>query len=153
MTNIELTTHINAPIALVFDLNRSIDFHQQTFKESKEKAVAGVISGLIELHGTVTWRGKHFGFYVEHESVITEMNKPYSFTDEMKKGQFKWLKHQHIFKEENGIVMMTDYFSYDVPFSFIGSVLNKMILEPYLKHILIKRNKHVKQKAESLSLN
>jgi len=52
---IHLTTHIKAPIQAVFDLSRDIDFHQESASKTREKAVAGRMSGLIELGETVTW--------------------------------------------------------------------------------------------------
>ena len=77
MTTIKLTTEINAPIQIVFDLNRNIDIHKQSTSKSNETAIAGVTSGLINKKETVTWRGKHFGFYLTHKSVISEMKIPH----------------------------------------------------------------------------
>ena len=62
MPRIELNTEINAPINVVFDLSRSIDFHIKSTEQTGEKAVAGKTSGLIDLNESVTWRAKHFGF-------------------------------------------------------------------------------------------
>lgn len=66
MTTINLTTKIKASKQIVFDASRNIDIHQQSASSSKEKAISGVTSGLINLNETVTWRGKHFGFYFTH---------------------------------------------------------------------------------------
>lgn len=91
MSKIILNTIIQADIQTVFDLSRDIDLHQKSVSETREKAIAGRTSGLIELNETVTWRGKHLGFYHKHQSKITEMEKPFRFTDEMLKGRFKSL--------------------------------------------------------------
>lgn len=48
MATITLETRINAPAGVCFDLSRNIDMHTASMKKSKEKAVAGVTSGLIE---------------------------------------------------------------------------------------------------------
>lgn len=74
MTTIYITTKIKAPKQIVFDASRNIDIHQQSASPSKEKAIAGVTSGLINVNETVTWRGKHFGFYLTHKSRIPVMN-------------------------------------------------------------------------------
>ena len=74
MTTINLTTIVKAPIQKVFDINRNIDIHQNSASGTNEKAIAGVTSGLINLNETVTWRGKHFGFYLTHKSRMTAMN-------------------------------------------------------------------------------
>lgn len=49
MPLIHLTTPIKAPIQVVFDLARDIDFHQKSASKSREKAIGGRTSGLIEL--------------------------------------------------------------------------------------------------------
>jgi hypothetical protein len=63
MTQIELSTHINAPIGRCFDLARSIELHVESTKQTGERAIAGRTSGLIELGESVTWRAKHFGIW------------------------------------------------------------------------------------------
>jgi hypothetical protein len=59
-TRIDLTTIINAPIEICFDLSRSIDLHQQSTQQTHEKAIAGRTTGLIELNEFVTWQATHF---------------------------------------------------------------------------------------------
>ena len=74
MTQIKIRTQIKAPIQTVFDIFRDIDFHQKSASTTNEIAIDGVTSGLINYNQTVTWRGKHFGFYLTHKSRITAMN-------------------------------------------------------------------------------
>jgi hypothetical protein len=88
MTIINITTQLKAPIQKVFDINRNIDIHQNSASGTNEKAIAGVTSGLINLNETVTWRGKHFGFYLNHKSRITAMNFYDYFVDEMEEGNY-----------------------------------------------------------------
>ncbi|MBP2830981.1 hypothetical protein J8281_02175 [Aquimarina sp. U1-2] len=82
MNEIVLHTHIHASVEKVFNLSRDIDFHMSAAKHTQEKAIAGRTSGLIKLHETITWRGKHFGFYLTHESIISTFKFPEKFTDE-----------------------------------------------------------------------
>jgi ligand-binding SRPBCC domain-containing protein len=93
MPKIILEININAPREIVFDLARSIDFHKESTKHTKEDAIAGKTSGLLELNESVTWRAKHFGIWLELESKITEFDSPNHFVDEMVKGNFKSFKH------------------------------------------------------------
>lgn len=148
MTTINLNTKINAPIDKVFDLSRSIDVHIQTMNHTQEKAIAGRTSGCIELGETVRWRGKHFGVYVEHESIISAFEKPIYFIDEMIDGHFKWLKHEHIFKEKNGQTVMIDKFAYQTPFGVFGWLFDKLLLKKHLTAILEKRSNQIKELAE-----
>ena len=78
MPKIILETIIDAPREVVFDLARSIDFHKESTKYTKEQAIAGKTKGLIELGESVTWRAKYFGFSLILESKITEFDYPNS---------------------------------------------------------------------------
>jgi len=123
MTTINLTTKINAPLHKVFDLNRNIDIHKLSTSKTNETVIDGVTSGLINVNETVTWRGKHFGFYLTHKSIISVMQIPNYFTDEMVNGQFKSFKHQHTFKKINGKTIMVDTIQYETPFGFLALYL------------------------------
>lgn len=74
MTTIHLSTKIKASKQVIFDLSRNIDIHKLSTAKSNETAIDGVTSGLINVNETVTWRGKHFGFYLTHKSIISAMN-------------------------------------------------------------------------------
>ncbi len=152
MTTIELSTYIKAPIQLVFDLTRDISEHEASTSNTREKAIAGVISGKINLGETVTWRAKHFGFYLTHTSLITVFESPRYFVDEMTQGIFKSLHHEHIFKEVDGVTEMIDIFKYEVPYGIFGTFFNYIILKSYLTKFLLERNKHIQQRAEFLAL-
>ena len=60
--------------------------------EHREEAVAGTIMGLINLNETVTWKAKHLMRTRVLQVKVTAMERPFSFTDEMKKGDFKKMK-------------------------------------------------------------
>ena len=148
MTTIHLTTRIKAPKQIVFDASRNIDIHQQSASPSKEKAIAGVTSGLINLNETVTWRGKHFGFYLTHKSRITAMNFYDYFVDEMERGKFKSFRHEHIFEEKNGFTIMKDKLQYETPFGILGELFDILFLEKHLTNFLLERNKVLKEVSE-----
>ncbi|WP_163399623.1 SRPBCC family protein [Flavobacterium fluviatile] len=150
MTIINLTTKIKAPKQTVFDVSRNIDIHQQSAAPSKEKAIAGVTSGLISFNETVTWRGRHFGFYLTHKSRITVMTFYDYFVDEMVEGKFKSFRHEHFFKEINGVTIMTDQLQYETPFGIIGKLFDALFLKNHLIHFLMERNKTLKKIAENL---
>jgi len=151
MTTIQLTTKIKAPIQIVFDTARDIDLHQKSVATSNEKAIAGVTTGLINEGETVTWRGKHFGFYLTHKTRITKMDFYDYFLDEMEEGKFKSFKHQHLFKEENGITVMKDYLEYETPYGIFGELFDILLLEKHLTNFLLARNKILKETAEFAS--
>ena len=148
MTTINLTTKIKAPKQIVFDASRNIDIHQQSASPTNEKAISGVTSGLIILNETVTWRGKHFGFYLTHKSRITAMNFYDYFVDEMEEGKFKSFKHEHFFEEENGVTIMKDHLQYETPFGILGRIFDALFLKKHLTQFLLERNKVLKEVSE-----
>jgi len=148
MTTINLVTEIKADKKIVFDLSRNIDVHQTSMTASREKAIAGRTSGLINMDETVTWEAKHFGFRLKHQSKITEMRLHDSFTDEMVKGCFKSFKHAHIFEEENGVTKMIDSLQYETPLGILGTFFDWLLLKNYMTQLIRKRNTHLKISAE-----
>lgn len=151
MTTIHLITKIKAPIQTVFDLSRNIDIHKLSSAKSNEKAIAGVTSGMIHLNETVTWKGKHFGLYLKHQSKITEMEQPDYFVDEMLKGHFKSFRHEHSFVSQNGTTVMIDFLQYETPFGIFGKVFDKLMLKNHLSQFLEERNRCIKNLAENQS--
>ncbi len=149
MTTINLTTKIKASKQVVFDASRNIDIHQKSASKSNEKAIAGVTSGLINLNETVTWRGKHFGFYLTHKSRITKMDLYDYFVDEMERGKFKSFKHEHFFEKENGFTIMKDKLQYETPFGILGELFDILFLEKHLTKFLLERNKTLKEVCET----
>ncbi|WP_025142190.1 SRPBCC family protein [Pedobacter jeongneungensis] len=148
MPTIILKTLINAPVERSFDLSRSIDLHVQSMKASGEQAIAGKVSGLINLDESVTWRAKHFGIYFEMTNKITAMEYPNYFIDKMIKGPFKKLHHQHLFKTIDTQTEMTDIFEFKAPLGILGWLVEKLFLTRYMKQLLAERNEVIKREAE-----
>ncbi|MGN6440085.1 MAG: SRPBCC family protein [Agriterribacter sp.] len=149
MPRIELTTFINAPMQVCFDLSRSAELHMESTSHTNETVVKGRSKGLFEKHDTVTWRAKHFGIYQQLEMEISEMDYPFSFEDRMVKGIFKSITHRHIFSKKNGMTEMTDIFVYEVPFGLFGKLFDRIVLRRYMKGLLTKRNDCIKVYAET----
>ncbi|MFW0714287.1 SRPBCC family protein [Pedobacter sp. N23S346] len=148
MAIILLKTLINAPIGKCFDLARSIDLHLQSMQFSKEEAIAGRQSGLINLSETVTWKASHFKIYFTMKIKITEMGYPQLFVDEMVSGPFKKLHHQHLFKSLDTKTEMTDIFEFVAPAGLLGKLVTWLILKRYMRKLLFERNQMIKMEAE-----
>ena len=149
MPQIHLTSFIAAPIERVFNLSRSINLHQLSTASTNEKAINGVITGLINKNETVTWQAKHLFKKRLFTSKITEMNSAVSFTDEMIKGDFKSFHHEHHFKAVANGTIMIDLLNFETPYGTLGKIVNTLFLKSYLEKFLIKRNKVIKEYAET----
>ena len=149
MPRIELHTEINAPIDICFDLSRSIDLHKESMLHTKEEAVAGKTSGLIEDGESVTWQAKHFGVTQFLTSKISNLKRPYIFRDSQTKGIFNFFHHDHVFEEINGKTLLTDIFEYQSPLGILGKLADFLFLKSYMTKLLEQRNKVIKEYAES----
>jgi ligand-binding SRPBCC domain-containing protein len=149
MPVIELRTEIKSTLNICFDLSRSIDLHKISTAQTKEEAIEGTISGLINLNETVTWQAIHFGIKQKLTSKITAFDKPIFFRDEQVKGIVKSFCHDHKFEQIEDKVIMTDIFEYQSPFGIFGRIFNSLILTNYLRQLLIDRNNTIKEFAES----
>ena len=140
--------YIKAPIEVCFDLARNVDVHTKTTAKTKERAVAGVTTGLMEKGDCVTWEATHFGVKQKLTAKITEMEKPYRFTDEMVKGAFHSFTHMHEFIEKDSGTIMKDRFIYRSPLGFFGKIADKLFLEKYMRQFIVNRAIELKKLAE-----
>ncbi|MDI3322517.1 SRPBCC family protein [Pinibacter soli] len=149
MPTIHITTFIAAPVERVFDLSRSIDLHKKSMPHTEEQAIAGTISGLIGMNESVTWQARHLGKKRVLQSKITALQKPEMFTDEMQKGDFKKMKHDHHFKPVANGTIMVDVVHFEAPYGVIGKLVSKLFLTKYLNKLIEQRNAVIKEYAES----
>ncbi|MDQ0427266.1 ligand-binding SRPBCC domain-containing protein [Planomicrobium stackebrandtii] len=141
--------YINAPISKCFDLARDVDVHTETTAKTKERAIAGVTTGLMEKGDWVTWEATHLGVKQKLIAKIIEMEKPYQFTDEMVKGAFHSFTHIHEFIESGNGTIMRDKFVYKAPLGFLGNIADKLFLEEYMKKFIMNRAFQLKKIAEN----
>lgn len=142
-------TRINAPVLRCFELSTSIDLHMISASKTREKAIDGTTAGLIKQGETVTWKAKHFGIWHRMKVRITDYQKPHTFTDEMEEGPFKFMKHRHEFEQVEDYTIMTDIFDFKSPYGLLGSIIDTLFLNKYMKEFLLERNRVVKNFAET----
>jgi ligand-binding SRPBCC domain-containing protein len=149
MPTIILHTPIQAPATRCFDLSLSIDLHMKSTAGTHEQAIAGVTSGLIGLHETVTWKARHLGKYRTLSTRITHLGRPFLFIDEMTEGDFLYMRHEHHFTEHDGTTVLKDVFAFEAPYGLIGKLFSRLFLRSYMKGFLLERNRLIKKVAES----
>ena len=123
MPTIELTSILEAPLERVFNLSRSIDLHMKTAGKTGERAVAGVMTGLIGEGQRVTWRARHFGIWQTLTVQVTSFDFPRSFTDAMVRGPFRRMEHCHFFEPSGMGTIMHDVFRFESPSEFLAGSL------------------------------
>ena len=104
----------------------------QSTAPTRERAIAGVTQGLIGPGETVSWRGKHFGLMLEHQSKITEYDRPRHFQDVMVRGMFRSFVHDHYFEPApEGYTMMRDVLRFAAQLGPLGRVAEVLVLKRY----------------------
>ena len=148
MTAFRLETLIVAPVERVFDLARDIGLHERSMAATGERAIAGRMSGRIEVGETVTWRARHFGLWWTMTSRITEVRAPTSFADEQAQGPFRAFHHRHTFRVVQGGTLMVDEWEHVAPFGPLGWLVDRLILGRYMRRLLETRNAALRREAE-----
>ena len=149
MAKIEVLTRIEAPPERCFQLALSVDLHAVSARQTQEQIVGGVRSGLLHLGDSVTFRARHFGIWQTLSSKITEYQAPVYFCDEMQRGAFKAMRHEHHFELEGAVTVMRDVFEFTSPLGFLGKIADALVLSEYLRRFLVQRGDVVKQYAET----
>src|SRR5258708_29088607 len=149
MPTIRLETSIAASPERCFDLSLSVDVHRHSVAHSHERPIAGVTSGVLKLGDTVTWEAVHFGIKQQLTSKITAYERPYRFTDEIVEGIFQEMTHLHEFVPQLPGTLMIDLFTFRAPLGILGRVAEVLVLTRYMKGLLLRRNRHLKQVAEA----
>jgi len=135
----------------MFDLARDIDVHTASQSDSGERATGGVTGGLIGWGETVTWKARHFGLPLSLTSRVTEFDAPHRFVDEQTRGPFRVFRHEHLFEpagsasasssdSDSGSVM-TDRVQFTAPFGVVGRLVEKLVLERYLRRLIEERGR------------
>jgi ligand-binding SRPBCC domain-containing protein len=70
---------------------------------------------------------------------ITHVADKKYFVDEQRKGPYKLWHHQHHFRAIEGGVEMTDLVHYRLPFGFLGSIANSVLVKKELEKIFAYR--------------
>lgn len=145
MPIIQTEIEIAAPIERCFELARDITVHTRTvWKHTRERAVAGRTEGGIGLGETVTFRATHLGVRQKLTSKIVVFERPFLFVDEMQKGAFKFMRHEHHFEQVDGGTLMKDVLSFQAPLGVFGRMADGLVLTPYMRRFLEDRNHELK---------
>jgi ligand-binding SRPBCC domain-containing protein len=148
MYKLRVTTWIDAPAEICFDLARGIEAHVESSMGTGERVVGDRQSGLLAPGDEVTWEGRHLGVTQRLSSRITEFRPVAHFQDRMTRGAFKSFEHDHFFDPKDGGTMMTDVVSFQAPLGPIGWFAERLLLARHLRRFLIRRGIALKEMAE-----
>jgi ligand-binding SRPBCC domain-containing protein len=145
VSRIECKTTIHAPPGRCFDLSRSVELHLEAAAATGERAVDGITSGLLGAGDTVTWEARHLGRRRRLTVRITAFDRPAFFRDEQVRGPFRRFVHDHLFEPTDGGTRMRDV----MEFTSGLPLLDRLVLAPYLRRFLRRRNELIRTTAEA----
>ncbi|OOB92124.1 SRPBCC family protein [Rathayibacter sp. VKM Ac-2630] len=137
--SIECTTRSPRSAAEMFDRARDIGLHTASQSAAGERAVAGVVSGLIGPGEEVTWRARHFGVPFLLTSRITAFEAPHRFVDEQVRGPFAHFRHEHRFEADGTGSVMIDRLEYSAPLGPLGRIAEHLVVTRHLHRLLQER--------------
>ena len=76
-----------------------------------------------------------FGIETHWQTVIGYVDKPNQFTDKQEKGPYRRWEHTHIFKPHGLGTSMYDRVTYQLPFGWVGLLLNRVIVRRKIERI------------------
>ena len=133
----------------MFDLARDVSAHAESASFTGERLVSpGKLSGVLELGDLVAFEGRHFGIRQTFVAKIVEMAPPRLFVDEMVRGAFQWLRHEHEFHIHANGTLMRDVLNWRAPLGIIGTIADKMFVERHMEWFVRTKQQHLKRIAE-----
>ncbi|WP_374445271.1 hypothetical protein [Epilithonimonas sp.] len=86
-----------------------------------------------------------FGIPIRWKSEVRKVDHKKSFVDYQLKGPYKMWHHYHEFIENDKGVLMKDILNYEMYYSFIGKIINRLIVRKKLEYIFSNRYDIVNQ--------
>ena len=149
MTTVRVETLVHASPETCFDLARDVDAHVASTGRTRERAVAGVTTGMLNNGDTVTFEAVHFGVKQRLTSEIVEFDRPHFFIDQMVRGAFRRLRHEHRFEPHESGTLMVDVLEFESPFGPFGRLIDRLVLEAYMTRFIVARGLELKKLAET----
>lgn len=149
MGKIVVETLIELPVEVVFDLARDVEKHAQSAAFSGERLVEpGRTKGLLALGDLVAFEGRHFGVRQTFVARIVEMLPPRRFVDEMVRGAFRWLRHEHEFHVHARGTLMRDLVQWRSPLGLLGRAADALFVERHMESFVRAKQQNLKRMAE-----
>ncbi|MBX7134115.1 MAG: SRPBCC family protein [Fimbriimonadaceae bacterium] len=142
---------IAAAPEVCFDLCLDVSVHQDSAAQTGERVVRGRTEGKLELGEEITFQGRHFGIVFNLTAKVTQLERPQFFVDEMVRGPFRSLWHEHRFEASSGGTSMVDETRVSATFGPLGWLAERVLIRRHLAKFLRKRAEYIKQLAEGLA--
>ncbi len=150
MAYVRVVTDIAAPIEVVFDLARSLRFHELSTTWTRERVISKHDRDLLDKGDVVTFEAVHLGVRQRLTAKVFLLTYPSHFQDVMLEGAFARLVHDHRFDKRDDGTRMTDELLFEAPYGVLGRIVGSLFLTGYMRRFLERRGKALKAAAEAI---
>lgn len=135
------TTTIPAPIEVAYRTALDVDFHEDAFAHTREQAIGGVTSGVMQEGQEVTWRAVHWHIPFTMTSRITLADPPHRFVDEQVRGPFAWFYHDHRLRADGPArTVAHDAVAFAAPLGPLGRIAEALFVRRRIEELIDIRN-------------
>lgn len=134
---------------MLFDLALDPQVHAASQSKHAEKVRGPDEDRLLRLGDEVTFQARHLGRSWRMTARVTALDRPDRFVDEQVRGPFDAFRHEHVFEPQGDGTRMCDVFRFRLPGRWLGLLLARIVVAPYLRKLLRERGDHLRHQAES----
>ncbi|HEX8655999.1 MAG TPA: SRPBCC family protein [Hymenobacter sp.] len=149
MARIEIAMLVRAPPAACYALALNIQAHLDSTRQTGERVVGGPQRGQLQLGDVVTWEARHLGIRQRLTVRISAATPPHHFRDELVRGAFRTLCHDHYFEAVAEGTWVRDVLEFSSPGGWFGRCIEQLFLTRYLTNFLRERNTNLKRQLEA----
>lgn len=148
MTSQTYHREIAAPLEVVFDLCRSVDFHLEAAKTIQAKAIGGQKTGLSEEGAVTVYSARFYGCRFQLTMEISDFHPPFEFRDSMTRGLFTHFSHHYLLTPIAEGCLLKDTFSFELPLRKISQFATYSLIQPALEKAQNTRLDAIRKKSE-----
>lgn len=149
MPRLELTTDIRVPPEKLWEFHEDA---RNLLRVSPPNLSVELVGGNVRVYegACIALRLRWLGRTVEWESLITECQPPYSFTDTAVRSPLRLWRHQHLFQPlPQGGTRLIDRIDYEPPRGLLGALFRRFRGEKQLQALLEYRQQRTKALLEA----
>lgn len=141
-------TIVKAPVQAVWDFhNRPDAFKLLTPPDENVKVITKDMT--LRLGAIHEFETKQFGLKIKWKAKLVEVTPPFRFVDVALRSPFKSWKHTHEFEDFEGETIIRDVIEYEAPGGVLKNLVDHLMVEDKIEHLLKHRHKVFHQFLES----
>jgi ligand-binding SRPBCC domain-containing protein len=117
-------------------------------RQTSERVVRGSRRGHLQLGDVVTWEARHLGIAAADRADF-RATPPHHFRDELVRGAFRTLCHDHYFEAVAEGTLVRDVFEFSSPGGWFGRCIERLFLTRYLTNFLASATLSLKRQLEA----